>query len=1102
MRFSQSSPSNFKAVTLWVIVLLGCLLLGGTGYLYVQWMRTDEILAEKLRQEFDKRLPGWGIKFEQARFDIQGQIHLYDLKVSLPEDDLPIAECPEVLLILDREQFKQGQIQLQQVRFQQPQFNIAQNDDGSWNYQQLPLPKTLDGAAHEWIMQQGTVFVAIRSTDDHADAKLVFRKTNINVVPSGKRQYLLKGDTTVDRAGLMNLKGRVDLDAKSWSLGGEVNGLRLGPDLLGLVSTISPTFRTNLQQNLQRLPGNSSNVSDLVLDAQGDLSFSLSQPANSPDQEYEARLKLRGGKFSHPAIAYQLTDMQGEIIANNHEFRVRGLTAQNGPTSCRISGVVRRQDQEKPGEFVIIADEVVLDERIQTLLNERGRAALEQIHPSGRAKVSLMLHLTSSGVKLEKAEVIPLQCTIRHQKFPYPVDGVTGAVNLKDGVWRFEETKGWAGKREVLLGGYFDPDGQTLIEIKTKRVAIDDTFIETAPEILQKILKTLRLRGGADAIYRLTRSRGTAPYEHELEAKLINCGMSYEYFPYDLRNLNGKVRWKGGAWSFEELTAEHDSSTVSGQGTYTYSTNENGLLKLSIRSNNSDFDPSLRKALPKMLDEVWETVDPEGQFNSRSLIEWRPGGSPTVTIEDLELTNASFMLRAFPYKVEQAQGHLSWQGEKLTIGRIKGVNRETRLEFHGEGTFPQTGDRPWNVHLDELLVSDLDPDRRFRKVLPNPLRQMVDDLDPRKGLVSLEGAFDFKGVGSAGEELTAAWNVDVIFSGGTATVGIDVNNIYGKVRCEGEWNEHQEMHAVGDLEIESLMLNGYQFTQVRGPWEVHNEELIVGSKKAIERVTSDGLKPNLPPHERVQAKAIDGSFFLDGQIDLKRPFPYHILVKMQDTKLEKFAAEYLAGQRNLRGIMNGWLELWGDSSAPQNGRTKTNTASLKGNGELHIAPAALYELPAVMQILRLISFVPADNPAFAEAHMMFDIAKNQINFRQISLLGDAINLYGLGFVNFDQRLGMEFIARVPQNGGPLPFVKGLVGLVANDGWGVSLTGTLTEPVAVLRAVPKLDPRLNELFRTIEFNRKTNVPGSPGTGPRQSSSDPPQVNQAPKNTSTQ
>jgi len=1102
MRPTEPSPSNFKAVTIWVIVLLGCLVLGGTGYLYVQWMRTDDILAQKIRDELRKKLPGWQISMGRARFDFQGRIRLYDLKVSLPDDDLPIAECPEALLVIDRDLLTQGQILLHQIQFLQPQFNVAQNDDGSWNYQELPIPKQLDNTSPEWIIRQGTIFVSIRSTNDHADAKIVFRSTNVNLVPSGKRRYVLKGDTTVDRAGLMTLNGDVDLEAKTWSLNGTVNALRLGPDLLGLVSTISPTFRDNLHQNLQRLPGESSNVNDLVLDAQGDLSFTLSQPHDSKDQEYEARLKLRGGKFSHPAIAYQLTDMQGEIIANNREFRIKQLTAQNGPTSCRIDGVVHRNNPEKPGGFVISADEVVLDERINTLLNDRGQAAVDQIQPSGRAKVSLLLRLTPAGVKLDKAEIIPLQCSIRHQKFPYPIERVSGVLRLTDGIWRFEETTGWAGKREVKLTGHFHPEGDALIEIKTEAVAIDDTFIETAPEVLQHVLQALNLRGRADAVYRVSRASPEHPYEHELEARLFNCRMSYEYFPYDLSNLTGKVRWQNGSWSFEELSASHDSTSVTGTGTYIHPAGEQGRLSLVIRSENTEFDSPLRRALPKYLDEVWETVDPAGQFNSRTLVEWTPGESPTVEIRDLELTNASFMLRAFPYKVEQAKGHLSWKDERLTIGRITGLNRETRLEFRGEGTFPMDPAKHWNVHLDELLVSDLDPDRRFRKVLPNPLRQMVDDLDPRKGLVSLEGALDFNGLGSNGEHLTAAWNLDVIFSGGTVTVGVDVNNIYGKVKCEGEWNEFQEIASVGSFDVESLTLNGYQFTQVKGPWEIQNDELIVGSKKAIERVTADGLKPNLPPNERIQGRAIDGTFYLDGKIDLKRPFPYHILIKMQDARLEKFAAEYMSGQRNLRGIMNGWLELWGDSSAPQSPSGRSNTTAMKGNGELHIMPAALYELPALMQIFRLIQFVPADNPAFAEAHMMFDIAKNQINFRQITLLGDAINLYGLGFVNFDGRLGMEFRYRVPQTGGPLPFVKGLVGLVANDGWGISLTGTTTEPVAVLRALPKLDPRLNELFRTIEFDRKTNIPGSPGTAPRQSSDDPPRVNQLPKETSPQ
>lgn len=1096
MRSVKSSPSNFRAVTIWVIVLLGCLTLGGTSYLYVQWMRTDELLAQKVREELAKRLPGWQLSMGRARFDFQGRIRLYDLKVSLPDDDLPIAECPEVMLVINREDFLQGRVSLTQIQFLQPQINIAQNSDGSWNFQGLPPPKMSDEAPPEWNIQQGTFFVAISSAEDHADAKLVFRELNLKMVPSGKRRYLLEGETTVDRAGLMKLDGDVDLATKSWSLGGSINGLRLGPDLLGLISTISPTFRKNLQQNLQRLPGNTSNVNDLVLDAQGDVSFRIAQPADSPEQEYEARLKLRGGKFSHPSIAYQLSDMQGEIVANNRDFRIRGLTARNGPTTCRISGIVRRYSPENPGEFVVVADEVELDDRLNTLLNERGRAVLAQINPSGRAKVSLRMLLTPAGVKLEQAEVLPLECTVRHQKFPYPVEGVTGEARLADGVWKFENTSGWAGKRKVFLTGHFDPVGSALVEVKTESVAVDDTFIETAPPELQKILHTLNLRGRADAVYRLVRPTPDQPYRHELEARLLNCRMDYEYFPYELTNLNGRVVWRDGNWFFEELTAEHQAATLAGEGSYVHQEQAPGKLSLIIRSSGTEFDPALRRAIPKYLDDVWEAVDPAGLFNSRTLVEWTPGQSPTVEIQDLELTNASFMLRAFPYKVEQAQGHLSWKGDKLAIGRVTGVNRETRLEFRGDGTFPADPTQMWNVHLDELLVSDLDPDRRFRKVLPNPLRQMVDDLDPRKGLISLEGELDFKGVGSAGEHFTAAWNLDTIFSGGTVTVGIDVNNIYGKITSEGEWNEYQEIHNVGQFDVESLTLNGYQFTQVKGPWEVHNDKLVVGSAKAVELVTTDGLKPNLAPHERVQARAIDGIFFLDGEIGLTRPFPYNILVKMQDTRLEKFSAEYLAGQRNLRGVMNGWLSLRGDSSAPPGGKTANTYASMKGNGELHIMPAALYELPAIMQIFRIIQFLPAASPAFAEAHMIFDIAKSQINFRQISLLGDAINLYGLGYVHFDQRLGMEFIARVPKGTGPLPFVKGLVGLVTNDGLGISLTGTTSEPVAVVRALPLLDPRLQDLFRSIEYNRKTNIPGSPGTGGRQSANGPPRINQNP------
>jgi len=138
----------------------------------------------------------------------------------------------------------------------------------------------------------------------------------------------------------------------------------------------------------------------------------------------------------------------------------------------------------------------------------------------------------------------------------------------------------------------------------------------------------------------------------------------------------------------------------------------------------------------------------------------------------------------------------------------------------------------------------------------------------------------------------------------------------------------------------------------------------------------------------------------------------------------------------------------------------------------------LYELPVMMQIFKSIQFNPQSRSAFNEAQVFFTVHNNQINLNNIALLGDAINLYGQGYVRFDHRLAMEFFARLPQrNRTQIPIVQGVQGLVgaATTGvWGVSVTGTTSEPVATLRAFPRVDDAFKEFFQSLD-SRPATVP---------------------------
>ncbi len=85
---------------------------------------------------------------------------------------------------------------------------------------------------------------------------------------------------------------------------------------------------------------------------------------------------------------------------------------------------------------------------------------------------------------------------------------------------------------------------------------------------------------------------------------------------------------------------------------------------------------------------------------------------------------------------------------------------------------------------------------------------------------------------------------------------------------------------------------------------------------------------------------------MDGIIDLKKGSEYEFFGELKDALLEDYAARHIPDQRNMKGVVNGWLFVNGDGDS---------AAKLKGSGQLLISPAALYEVPVILEMLSALS---------------------------------------------------------------------------------------------------------------------------------------------------
>jgi hypothetical protein len=488
-------------------------------------------------------------------------------------------------------------------------------------------------------------------------------------------------------------------------------------------------------------------------------------------------------------------------------------------------------------------------------------------------------------------------------------------------------------------------------------------------------------------------------------------------------------------------------------------------LTLAVQAESFELGKPLYRALPPSWQAIWDQVRPQGAITGTADLAWSPGGEPEVVVEGY-LEGAGFSVASFSWEVTDITGHLRLDRDGATFTNIKGRHDESAVEFNG---WTKMTPGRWQVHLDSLVVEELDPGTDLRRALPEGFRAVVESLNPRNGRLMLLGELDFKGTTEPGGPVTAAWDLDTIYSGATLTAGIDVANIHGRITSRGTWDGEQ-VQSQGRLVLDAASIAGHQFRQIEGPIQIKGRQMIIGSQQAASVDETGSSSIRVPLEDRISARAIGGLFTLDGIADLDETTRYHVLITMNDARLEKYAEQYLPSRTQLRGIMNGWCELDGRGSSAK---------TIKGQGALRIRPAALYELPVVLAILKIANFTAPDKTAFHEASANFRIERSEFRFQRIDLVGQAIDLRGRGTVGFDRRVKLDFYSKLARNPLRIPLVQHVIG-EATKGWiGVEVRGTLDNPQAVMRPVPALDDALKELFGVLD----TRMAPPPATRPR-------------------
>ncbi|MFO0176671.1 MAG: hypothetical protein ACK55P_05695 [Planctomyces sp.] len=1101
---------RFLSVIRWmlliVVTIVGIVCAGGG----VLWLKKDRWLQQKLVQTFEARAPQLTLHVDEIRLPGTATLQLGGVEIRDRASGRPLVRISEIQAEIDDAQLLERQtVLLRSLRLSGVDLLLKRTAEGRWNWQEYSFPQPADQVfvPPQIRVQDLRMQLILEHAGSIPPAELLLAVPDFQAIPASGQGYDVTGQVVLPGAGTLALDGDLDLKSRSWKLAGRVRDVAADQNLLTIAQSTMPqlsekidTLERALAQALQpategrlsarpdaaALPGVSGALSvgegDTSVRFVGliDVDFEAMRAPAADIPELQLKVAVREGSLACPVLPWRFAGIAASMSVSNTLCSIELQSARDG--NALVSGrcLLPLGTAETIPEASLHLENFPVTMQMKSLVPLKSQRFFDHFQPGGSITGDAVLKRMPSGRWVPvSVEAVTQDGVMRFHRFRQQVTSVraqlsqrplpTPDATMQDVVFDIR-AEGTAGGNLVTAAGWIRNPGPELelrFDVHAEHLPLDTAFRDALDEPARKVIEALNLTGEATADVACYREPGLdRPTDIRLTGNVRNSKLRFRSFPYDVENLSGLVKFqsKEKRWTFENLAGRHGEAQLSGQGTF-MGLPTPGTLNLTVQSQNAKLDADLFNALPPASRTVWSIINPEGRVDLTTLISWTaaPGSKPSVSLQNVHVYEARICPQPFPYPMAISSAKLSFVPDAPEFsGRqhceIHSLNAQHEgSQISASGWAEVSPDGEWQLHLNDVNASRLRPDDELRAALPDSWRQFLSRLG-QAGQISIESSeIDFRGMVDQSAAPTAAWRVNCLLEGCELNAGLGLTNVNGRVRAGGSW-DGVDLNSEGDLQLSSLEVLEMRIGQVSGPWKVTNEELVLGHREVI---LGKAKPQEVELSDRIQGQAFGGRIEMDGLVNLRAGSSWRFFGELKNALLEQYARQQAPDQRNLRGVLNSWIFVSGDSD---------QTSSLKGRGQVQISPASLYETPVVLELLRALpqlNFAVNDRTAFNHALMTFEIADSAFWFDPIDLVGESISLRGRGRIGFEGDVVLDFFSRPNRGPGLRNPISDILTTSATQWVTVQVRGTINRPQTTVSNRPQINEQLRQFLAGFE-----------------------------------
>ncbi|TWU65897.1 hypothetical protein [Crateriforma conspicua] len=815
---------------------------------------------------------------------------------------------------------------------------------------------------------------------------------------------------------------------------------------------------------LDRLPPSLSSEANEIrgLDCVADVSLRAEGGTDDiASIRYQADVTVADGQFQHPRIPLPLTQIRGRLSVTPAGIQIGSSQALFGDAVCRLDGHVDGLKWPAPAELNVTTDGLLMDDGLVSALPDQLKTLWQRLRPTGHLDVDA--HLThrfapepEAGIP-KNANWTPLpqwrwisradiQCKgidVQYEKFPYPVQQLTGQIHVADDRAICESMHGRAGGRifRCRFSVPTKPDRPFQFEAQTDLpLPIDEALLASLTHRgqptskLESFVRSLDPVGAVQVKKAIIRRDEAGIVHRDFELIVMDGRLNYQAFSYPLFNVQGGIRildrdvrltgFRGHSASGGLVrchggyrmpirqdsghpAADHQRPSVERMTGKRVTTDDpSGRLDLTFSASDVSIDDTLRSALPSSSQVTWDALAPGGVLDHLDVRVTRLGSDPIgldVTARQKvapEAHHRSVTLRptALPYRLDVIGGQVHFDGQRITIEGLQASHGGSRLT--ASGSCQQVPDGRWQLSLDVNGGSRLVPDSDLIDALPDSMRQTMRSLQLR-GPLGVRGKTDVLFPGGAFPSPVLRWDNKVQLEGNRIGDAGSVHSLRGELEISGQ---HDGVHLIarGNVNLDSMHVDDIQITGLRGPFVIRDDQMALGQNAASADPGPAGGQTARP----IEGRLFGGQIRVNGLANLSAS-EFDVGLNIVKARVPTLLADLGHADHGLTGTLDGQMRLGG---------VLGDMERLHGFGQGKMEGANIYQLPFIIQIFNQLRISPSEDVAITSGDCKFTIDGRDVNFDTLRLWGDLVAFYGGGTVTRGRELDLSLDTRVsPQN---------------------------------------------------------------------------------------